>query len=88
MLWEQLPAESRTARAAEPSLAWGTAEYLLWQIEYQLRCLAWSLCSDGRHRPPEPKPIKTPGERADAFRRRDAALAARDEIDEALGMRR
>lgn len=88
LLWEQLPAGSRTARAQQPALEWGSAEYLLWQIEYQLRCLAWSLCTDSKHPVPKPKPISTPGERADAFRRRDAALAARDEIDRALGIGR
>ncbi len=84
LLWEQLPAESRTARALSPELTWGTAEYLLWQIEYGLRCLTWSLSGDKGT--PRPQPIQTPGQLADAHRRRDEALANRGEIDKILGM--
>lgn len=86
LLWEQLPAESRTARAQAPTLEWGTTDYLLWQIEYQLRCLAWSLTYDKKHQVPKPRPIQTPGQMAEAHRKRDNALAAREEIDRLLGL--
>jgi hypothetical protein len=86
LLWEQLPADSRTARIEEPTLEWGTSEYLLWKIEYQLRCLTWGLSYDKKHPTPKPQPILTPAQRAEAMRKRDAALANRAEIDRALGM--
>ena len=86
LLWQQLPADSRTARAQAPSLEWDAGEYLLWQIEYQLRLLAWSLGYDKRHPTPKPQPMQTPGQLAKARSRRDNALAARDEIDRILGM--
>lgn len=86
LLWHQLPAGSRTARAQAPELEWGTSEYLLWKIEYQLRLFVWGLGYDKRHPTPEPRPIATPGQMAEARRRRDEALAAREEIDRILGM--
>lgn len=86
LLWVQLPADSRTARLQAPALEWETEAYLLWQIEYQLRNLTWALNYDRRHPTPKPRPIQTPAQRAEAHRRRDAALAARREIDKALGM--
>ena len=82
LLWQQLPAESRTARMQAPSLEWETGEYLLWQIEFQLRNLIWSLTYDKKH----PRPKQTPAQRAEAHRKRDAALASKEEIDRALGM--
>lgn len=85
-LWLQLPAGSRTARMQAPSLEWETGDYLLWQIEYQLRCLIWSLTYDKRHPRAKPQPMQTPSQRAEAHRRRDAALAAKNEIDSILGM--
>lgn len=86
LLWVQLPADSRTARMQAPSLEWETGEYLLWQIEYQLRSLVWSLTYDKKHPKPKPQPIQTPGQRAEAHRKRYAALAAKEEIDKELGM--
>lgn len=86
LLWQQLPAESRTARMQAPSLEWETGEYLLWQIEFQLRNLIWSLTYDKKHPRPKPQPIQTPAQRAEAHRKRDAALASKEEIDRALGM--
>lgn len=69
-----------------PSLEWETGDYLLWQIEFQLRNLIYALTYDKKHPSPKPKPLQTPGQRADAHRRRDAALSAKDEIDKALGL--
>ena len=50
-----------------------------------MRQLLWAL-DDPKKRGPEPKPLQTPGERAEAFARRDRALAAKGRIDEILGM--
>lgn len=86
LLWAQLPAGSRTARMQAPSLEWETGDYLLWQIEYQLRNLIWSLTYDKKHPSPKPKPLQTPGQLHDARKRRDHALAAREEIDRLLGL--
>lgn len=59
---------------------------MLWRIEHQLRCIAWSM-SDKKHRDPRPpEPIKTPGQLAELERRRESALAARAEIDRILGL--
>lgn len=85
LLWEHLPAESRTARAQAPSLEWGTGDYMLWQIEFHLRELIWALQYDRRRPSPRPRPMQTPAQLAEARRRADAALAAREEIDLALG---
>lgn len=81
VLWEQLPAGSRTARAQSPTLQWGTAEYLLWQIEYQVRALGWALSYDKKHPTPKPKPIQTPAQLADAHRRQESALALKERME-------
>lgn len=86
LLWHQLPAQSRTARAQEPELEWGVAEYLLWRIEFNQRCLIWSLTNDPKKPVPEPEPLMNPVKLAEAHANRDEAMEARDEIDEILGM--
>lgn len=86
ILWQQLPADSRTARLAEPDLAWGDAERLLHMMEYHLRVLVWQRSKDGGKGRNRPKPLKTPMERAKNRRAADSALAHRAEIDRALGM--
>ena len=86
LLWAQLPAESRTARMQAPTLEWQTGDYLLWQIEFQLRTLIWALTYDKKHPTPKPRAIQTPGQLADAQRKRDHALAAKDQIDKLLGL--
>lgn len=76
-------------RSAAPAAEWGDSDYLLWSIEHSLRVLVWrQVTKDGQHGRRMPKPIETPGQRAEAFARRDAALAARDEIDAAFGVAR
>lgn len=84
-LWSQLPRESRTVRREAPDREWGTSDYLLWLVEFHLRALRWML-SDEKSRGPEPRPLPDPARRAEAMRRRDSAMASRDEIDEAFGM--
>jgi len=86
LLWEQLPADSRTARLQEPSLEWGTEAYLLWRIEYGLRSLTWALQYDKKHPTPAPEPLPNPSELAKSKARQERALADREEIAELLGL--
>lgn len=86
LLWDQLPEQSRTARRQRPELRWSQTDYLLWRLEHQLRLLSWGI-SDKKHRPrKEPQPLKTPGQLAEAERKKRNALASRCEIDRILGM--
>lgn len=86
LLWYQLPAQSRTARAQEPSNEWGVAEYLLWLIEFNQRQLIWALSNDPKNPAPAPEPLMNPAKLAEAHANKDLALDARGEIDEILGM--
>lgn len=86
VLWEQLPATSRVAKQQSAALQWGTAEYLLWQIEYQLRVLMWSLSYDKKHPQLKPQPIQTPAQLAEAYARQDRALATKAEMAKEFGM--
>ncbi len=86
LLWDMLPAESRTARRQRPELEWSPAAYMLWRIEHQLRLMAWGM-SDRKSRPQrEPQPLKTPGQLAEARAKARSALASRAEIDAILGI--
>lgn len=85
-LWEHLPETSRTVRALSPDMGWTTAEWMLWHIEYDVRLCHWASHYDKKHPTPKPRPLETPGQVAEARRRRDNALAAKAEIDRALGM--
>ena len=87
LLWSALPDESRCVRRCVPQARWTPTDYLLRDIENHAATLVWRLCTkDGQRgvRPPEPR--RSPAERAEAERRRDAALGAREEIDRILGM--
>lgn len=87
LLWHALPRESRTARRQLPDLEWSDGEHMLNRATYYLSLLAWRLCTkDGQRGRRAPQPLRTPGERADAERRRANAEAARDEIDRILGI--
>lgn len=87
LLWHALPRESRTARRQFPDLEWSTGEHMLNRATYYLSMLEWRLCTkDGQRGLRAPKPPKTPGERADAERRRANAESARAEIDRILGI--
>lgn len=87
MLWHALPRESRTARRLSPELEWTEGEYMLSQMSYYLHLLAWrQITKDGSKGRNAPRPPKTPLERAQAIRHRDAAQAARSEIDRILGI--
>lgn len=86
VLWAQLPAESRTARTTSAALQWGTTDYLLWQIEYSVRCLTWSLSYDKKHPTPKPEPIKTPAQMVEAREKQKHALELKDEMARELGI--
>lgn len=87
MLWHALPRESRTARRQFPDLAWTEGEHMLNRATYYLSLLAWRLCTkDGQKGIRSPKQPKTPGERADAERRRANAESSRADIDRILGI--
>lgn len=72
VLMEQLPADSRTARAQNPEAEWGATEYLLWRIEHTLRVIAWQSTEDGAKGRRPPKPLPTPADRARVERRLQA----------------
>lgn len=72
VLMEQLPAESRTARAQCPSAEWSATDYLLWRIEHTLRVIAWQSTEDGAKGRRPPKPLPTPAERAQLERKLQA----------------
>lgn len=86
LLWRHLPAESRTARMQEASLRWDAGEYLLWQIEYELRLLLWSLTNTKENPQPKPKPIENPARAAELEKKAEAAMGRKDEIARRLGL--
>lgn len=77
----QLPPSSRLALIQDPDRAWDEQARLLWQIEYDLRCISWSL---GRGKGKKPKPLKTPGETQRQDEHIKASLAAKAKVDEIL----
>ena len=87
LLWYALPRESRTARRQSPELRWSEGEYMLASAVHALQVLVWQRTKDGRRGRNKPRPPRTPAERAEAQRRRDNALAAREGIDRILGIR-
>lgn len=85
MLWAALPRESRCVRRLVPAARWGDAEYLLREVEHGVRVLAWQSTKDGAKGRNFPRPISDPATAAENERRRDAAIAARGEIDRIIG---
>ena len=65
----QLPANSRVSVAANPENAWSTSDYLLRNIEYQVRAFAWAFAG-GDKVGAKPEPIYSPGE----FARHEGAI--------------
>lgn len=71
----------------DPSLAWGSTDYLLAQIEHDLRMLAWMLAGGSKSKSPKPKPIENPAERAK--RTRNSSAPTKEEMNavaDALGI--
>ncbi|WP_307982309.1 hypothetical protein [uncultured Senegalimassilia sp.] len=86
LLWQHLPDNSRLAKAQYPQLRWSTADYMLWRIEHQLRCIAWGMADKKDRSTEPPEPIKTPAQLAELERHRANALEAKEEIDKILGI--
>ena len=76
----------RLARRQSPELRWSEGEYMLASAVHALEVLVWQRTKDGRRGRNKPRPPRTPAERAEAQRRRDNALAAREGIDRILGI--
>lgn len=85
-LWSQLPAESRTARLQSSKLAWSTGDYLLWQIEFHVRELAWALSYDKKHPSPRPQPIPTPAQMEQAYKKQASALEVKAQMAKEFGL--
>ena len=83
-LVSQLPLDSRIARAEHPELEWQTSDYLLRQIEFQLRVLLWSL---GSGKGQKPTPLPSPNEIADGKASEEKAEEQKKAVDALLGMR-
>lgn len=83
-LTTQLPMESRVAKLEHPELQWQTSDYLLRQIEWQLRALMWSLAGG---KGDKPKPLPTPDEIAEGKTSEEKAVEQRKAVDSLLGMR-
>lgn len=86
VLYSQLPARSRVSVRLEPDNLWDDKTRLLDMIEHELRCFHYGFTEDAKKRVNTPQRILSPGERARNERRRDSALAAREEIAAALGI--
>lgn len=86
VLYSQLPARSRVSVRLEPDNLWDDKTRLLDMIEHELRCFHYGFTEDAKKRVNTPQRILSPGERARNERRRDSALAAREEIAAALGV--
>lgn len=86
VLYSQLPARSRVSVRLEPDNLWDDKTRLLDMIEHELRCFHYGFTEDAKKRVNAPQRILSPGERARNERRRDSALAAREEMAAALGV--
>lgn len=71
VLAAKLPTDSLVFKAENPALEWSEAVYMLRNIEYMLRVLAWQNTKDGQKGRKKPQPIETPDERA---KQRDKAV--------------
>ena len=81
----QLPPNARIFAAINPDLSLTYAEWLLTQIEYNLRVLAWQNSKDGQKGRNAPKLPKSPSEIAAEKER--AAKVDFDLIEQVLGKR-
>lgn len=86
VLYSQLPARSRVSVRLEPDNLWDDKTRLLDMIEHELRCFHYGFTEDAKKRVNAPQRILSPGERARNERRRDSALAAREEISSSFGI--
>lgn len=80
ILFAQLPAASRCGRRLDPDAGWDDRTRLLHAIEHDVRAGFYMFSEDAKKKRNRPKPLQTPGERAENRRRADAALAAKESI--------
>lgn len=85
VLAAHLPTTSRVAVAANPDNAWTTSDYLLRNIEYQLRAFTWAFAG-GEKVGPRPEPIYSPGESADYESMVDEAVKMASNVAAVLGI--
>lgn len=78
-----MPPDSALYAAIEPANEWGASEYLLAQIDYDIRCLSWGLAGGKKSKSPQPKRIETPAQRKP---KTDYTRDDMDEIADALGI--
>lgn len=79
----QLPRTSRVFSAIDPNNSWSETDAFLAHIEYDLRILVWQNSKDGSKNRNQPKPPKTPKERAEALERR--SNVDKDFVKQVLG---
>lgn len=84
-LCDQLPKESRVARAQSPELKWDDSDYLLSRIEEGVRTLVWQQTKDGHKGRNVPKPNPTPVDEARIKRKLDATDV--DFVNQILGIK-
>lgn len=85
-LARQLPHDSRTYVAEDPTLANGTVERLLRQMELNQRGYAWAQSKDGKSGTNEPQPIPLPGEELMTERKAEQAERDMGDVAAAFGM--
>lgn len=81
VLFSQLPSDSRVIRFDFPDAEWNVEAQFLRLIEYDIRCLAYSL---GGQKGAKPKMVELPSERAGHSEIIDESLRAQNEINEIL----
>lgn len=81
ILLSQLPRESRIARVLDRDLEWSIEAMVLRQIEYDIRCLIYSL-GDGKDS--EPSPMSLPSEISSQETAIESALAVQEELQAAF----
>ena len=81
----QLPRDARVRVADNLDAAWSDETLILWQLEYDMRMLQWSM-SDKKSRGAKPKPIESPSQRESRAERLRDALSKRQQARKILGM--
>lgn len=83
VLLDQLPSDSRVRVKRDPNAEWNEQTRILAHIEYSLRLLLWSRTKDAQYGKNKPKPLPSPGERAERRERIEGADKAF--VDKVLG---
>lgn len=87
VLYSMLPETSRCVRKNAPACEWTPTDYLLWQIEFDLRLIQWGMLDKkARQGQKPPKPMQTPAERAELHEKAKHAKENKARIDKILGI--